>query len=115
MTHAQSLENFQMETDKHKTKVIFRAWNVGKFRGDVIALFPELPGTRSPCSCMSYEHIGQHGAADYEHVIASTRPILFGHECRSLASELRGLGYNLDIVQRCSHSMDVKRIEACHA
>ncbi len=42
------------------TKVIFKRCP----EGDVIALFPTLPGTRDPYStCMSYMHTGQHGHA----------------------------------------------------
>ena len=42
------------------TKVIFRKF---KDNGDVIAFFPELPGTNNPYDCQSYMHVGQHGAA----------------------------------------------------
>jgi hypothetical protein len=30
---------------------------------EVIALFPTLPGTYDPTTCLSYMHVGQHGAA----------------------------------------------------
>ena len=49
-----------MQQDQHKTKVIFRKLK----DGDIIALFPELPGDMNPYhTCESYMHVGQHGAA----------------------------------------------------
>jgi hypothetical protein len=52
-----------------KTKVIFR-----KFPdGDVIALFPELCGTyKYYQDCLSYMHVGQHGAASLD-IVQSTK------------------------------------------
>ncbi len=32
--------------------------------GDVVAIFPTLPGGQSPSECTSYQHVGQHGACD---------------------------------------------------
>lgn len=53
-----------------KLKVIFR-----KFKdGDIIALLPDLAGNNNPNTCESYQHVGQHGAANYSQVIAATRP-----------------------------------------
>ena len=43
-------------TIQEKTKVIFRKF-IG---GDVIALFPELPGDNSVLNCLNYMHNGQH-------------------------------------------------------
>ncbi len=48
--------------------VVFRVWHTGS----VIALFPQIDEGHGLCS--SYEHVGQHGTADYNHCIASTRP-----------------------------------------
>ena len=51
-----------------KITVIFRKWS----NGDIIALFPyEI---ENGGHIMSYEHIGQHGAANYDHVISKTKP-----------------------------------------
>ena len=74
------------------TKVVFR-----KFKeGGIIALFPTEPGTSDPyTSCMSYQHIGQHGAADPG--IVSITKLATPKEYAPLAKELRSLGYVLDI------------------
>ena len=71
-----------------ETPVIFR-----KYRdGEVVALFPAMPGGRYG-ECMSYVHFGQHGAADYGHVIRTTRPVRAG-ECEDLRAELVAIGYD---------------------
>jgi hypothetical protein len=69
------------------TKVIFRKWP----NGNIIALFPELPGTNSPFTCLSYEHYGQHGAASTDlpnTVLAKPR------EYEELRRELVSIGYD---------------------
>ena len=78
------------------TPVVFRAWR----DGDIIALFPTLPGNnRYSDSCDSYMHVGQHGAADYALVVSDTRPAQ-SDECRALMSELTSIGYVLKVMQR---------------
>jgi hypothetical protein len=78
--------------------VIFRRW---KDTGDIIALFPELPADIFGCYCEAYEHIGQHGAADYWGVIQQTVPVEL-HEAEDLAEELEMIGYNLRPIRRAS-------------
>ena len=77
-----------------KTVVVFRKW---KDNGDIIALFPDIKENNGTCS--SYEHIGQHGEADYVHCIAGSRPAT-PNEAQDLLKELRGLGYNLEVRSR---------------
>jgi hypothetical protein len=89
-----------MKKDLEKTKVVFRVWKgtSGKgFAGGVIALFPELDEGNGFCS--SYEHIGQHGGADYAGVIRATRPAA-PFEIEPLKQELELIGYNLSIKSR---------------
>ena len=58
--------------DDTPTKVVFRQWRSKPH--EIIALFPEVPADLDGYTCMSYEHVGQHGAADYEGVMAATWP-----------------------------------------
>jgi hypothetical protein len=48
---------------------------------------------------MSYEHVGQHGGANYAGVMCRTRPAK-PSEYKDLQEELEERGYNLRIVKR---------------
>ena len=87
-----------------KTIVIFRRWA----NGDVIALFPEVPGTRYLCS--AYERIGQHGAADPTVVIAATSPASPA-EYAAMKAELQSepYCYRLAPRKRCTQAMFLAR------
>ena len=77
-----------------KTKVIFRKFHTG----EVVALFPELPGTNDVATCLSYVHVGQHGATSVyltRHTALATKA-----ESAELARELRRIGYKLREVKR---------------
>ena len=80
-----------METDTLKTVVVFRKYPDGQ----IIALFPyDYSGS---FSCMSYMHIGQHGAAHYPGVIDATKPAIES-EYSELKSELEtNFGYNFEV------------------
>jgi len=82
--------------DKEKTVVVFRVWP----NGDVIALFPLIAAETTGQACQSYEHVGQHGSANASLVVGSTRRATSA-EYRELASELRAIGYRLDVRRRC--------------
>ena len=70
--------------------VVFRRWQ----NGDVIALFPALPADLYGEYCDAYEHVGQHGGADYFGVIQHSTPCSI-EESADLATELRRIGYVL--------------------
>lgn len=74
--------------NKCKMVVVFR-----KFKDkDVIALFPDVEADMSG-NCMSYQHIGQHGSAEYNYVIYKTKPAT-KREYKPLLNELTNLvGY----------------------
>jgi hypothetical protein len=78
--------------------VVFRRW---KDNGGVIALFPELPADLYGDYCDSYEHVGQHGGADYHGVVHHTKPCS-PDDAAGLAAELRTIGYVLRPVKRAS-------------
>ena len=96
-----------MQKDQHKTKVIFRKFS----DGDIIALFPELPGNNNPYeTCESYMHVGQHGAAsvDLTDVTTLAKP----EEYASLLSELESIGYNVQVAYKFTQKDLQKRIKA---
>lgn len=108
------LSKLDTKIKTEKTKVIFR-----KFPdGEVIALFPELPGTNSMLDCLNYMHVGQHGSG--RATLEGTKKIKFEdiesqNAINFLCRELRSIGYNLTVVSRFSYQMDQKRIAALRA
>ena len=85
------------------TKVVFRKWNKG---GEIIALFPEERWNRHNYTINSYIHVGQHGAADYDQVVAISRPAR-EDEYKPLLAELIDIGYDdLRVMKRCRPKFD---------
>ena len=82
--------------------VIFRRWRSKP--STVIALFPEIDVgvTKTGVKlCRSYEHVGQHGRANYEMVIHDTRAAK-PEEYANLKAELNTIGYVLNVVKHKS-------------
>lgn len=90
-----------LKTDAEKTKVIFRIWPKSQ-GGDVIALFPQEPGTNQVMTCLSYQHTGQHGAASVD--LGRELRLATPEEYADLQRELIGLGYNLDVRKKVTHN-----------
>lgn len=89
------------------TPVVFRRFS----DGEVVALFPALPGGQFG-ECQSYLHVGQHGAADYGHVIRTTGPAALT-EYSDLQAELVQIGYDdLKVFSREQPWMHRARIDA---
>lgn len=93
------------------TLVVFRRW---RDSGDTIALFPAIPSDIDGWLCLSYEHVGQHGGADYCGVVAATRPAT-DEEAASLAEELARIGYRLQPIKRASRHIHEARRAAARA
>jgi len=85
---------------REKNKVIYRQYS----SGEVVALFPEIPASGVGVYCLSFHHVGQHGAADYDYVIRHTKP---GTESgwRDLHKELEDRGYRPKVYVRRSPRM----------
>jgi hypothetical protein len=81
-----------------RTQVVFRKWRPSH-GSSVIALLPQEQSSEHYCS--SYEHVGQHGGADYDGVMRMTRPATM-KEYADLKAELEGAPYHyvLDIRRR---------------
>jgi hypothetical protein len=71
-------------------------------------LFPELPSDNYGHYCTSFQHIGQHCAADYFGCIARSRPAT-PNEYADLVIELEQRGYHLEIRQRATPVMHERR------
>src|SRR5262245_27279552 len=93
--------------ETEKTIVVFRKW---KDNGQVIALFPTIPSDVLGWDCDSYEHVGQHGSADYHGVVQATNPV-GRKETGPLKRELTRIGYRLVIRQRASATIHRQRMD----
>jgi hypothetical protein len=97
-----------LDTAKETDVVIFRKWKDGS---SIIALFPEIPADNHGRFCESYEHVGQHGGADYHGVISQSKPATTT-EAKDLHDELSHRGYNLKIMRRATSRHHLKRLAA---
>ena len=96
---------------EQETLVMFRRW---RDTGDIIALFPELPADTEGRFCDAYEHVGQHGGADYHGVVQATRAVSVD-EAGDLIEELTRIGYTLKPIQRTSQRVHESRRAAARA
>jgi len=81
--------------DNKQTAVVFRKYN----NGEILALFPYEDHSYLDNNCVSYMHIGQHGAADYIGCIYDTKPAK-EEEYKDLFEELENIGYNLKVIKK---------------
>ena len=77
-------------------RVVFRKW---KDDGQIVALFPDIQADDDG-HIVSYVHVGQHGAANYQHCIGKSVPATIA-EAAPLKKELEDMvGYVLAVIQR---------------
>ena len=89
--------------------VLIRVWRGND--SDVFALFPTIPADCDGRLCTSYQAIGRHSGADYQHCISKSRPATKA-EAASLLAELRTIGYNPRVQRRATLAMHRARQEA---
>jgi hypothetical protein len=98
-----------MKKDTEQTVVIFRKWNKSFDNGQsIIALFPYINGSMN--YVMSYEHIDQHGDADYHYVVSNSK-LAKPEEYADLKKELEDIGYNLKIAKKKQYNRVKKAID----
>lgn len=91
-----------MDTDP-PVIVVFRKW---RDNGDILALFPEIP--HNDRLCTAYEHVGQHGGADYAGCIARTVPAT-PTEYAALRRELKSAPYHYKLIIRKRYTRRLAR------
>lgn len=96
--------------DKVKVVVVFRKYP----KGDILAVFPEIPADHWGKECMAYANLGQHGSADAEHVTRATKPAK-PSEYKDLKRELESIGYIVDVRQKITAAMNKKRTQQATA
>lgn len=87
-----------MKKDKEKTDVIFRVDKTKNWKGTVFALLPHN-AMNSLGDVTSYQHVGQHSGADYNHCIRTSK-LATKKEYKDLKKEMEGFGYNFNIVKK---------------
>jgi hypothetical protein len=92
--------------------VLIRVWKGDK--DDIFALLPVLPADNYGDFCTCYQHIGQHGSADYRLCISKSRPATAA-EAADLVAELQSIGYNPRIISRATPAMHRARRELAAA
>jgi len=108
-------------TTENLTKVIFRRHKTSE---EIMAIFPQLPGSPATNSCICYAHIGQHGTCFVNLIVKASVP-LSEDEYAPLKKELEDIGYKLNIMKRITMKDHVIRhkenkaineaVEAIHA
>ena len=102
-----------MPTTTPKTTVIFRRFLDGT--KEPIALFILEPHAREGFYCMSYQHVGQHGAASPCLAHHNTIPAKVSEpDVAALKAELERIGYNLHVVTRTPRNASQKRRAALY-
>ena len=99
-----------MKKDTHITDIIFRVDKSKDFKGTVFALFPHECSDHKG-NVTSYQHLGQHGGADYGYCMATSRPAKES-EYSDLKREMEGLGYNIKVVSKQNRG---KFLQSYHA
>lgn len=91
-----------MEKDIHTTDIIFRVDNSKDFKGTIYALFPHEVADHNGC-VTSYQHVGQHSSADYNHCIRTSK-LANAKEYADLKKEMESIGYNINIVKKRNYN-----------
>ena len=92
--------------------VVIRVWKDDP--DDLFALFPTDPADIDGRYCGCYQHVGQHGSADYHGCIANSRPATEA-EAAPLLEELRRTGYNLRVIRRAAYRYHEERRQQARA
>ena len=87
-----------MRKDKHKTDVVFRYDTTKDWKGTIFALLPHECADHQG-NVTTYQHVGQHSAADYLYCISKSRPATPA-EYADLKKEMEGMGYNFNVIQK---------------
>ncbi len=91
-----------VEMDDEITKVIFKKHKSGKFKGEVTAIFPDLPANRGHLVC--FDTVSGHGECDYGWVISDTVPATPDEYKDTYDMLTNNYGYNLKVVRRVQAS-----------
>ena len=92
-----------------KLPVIFRAERSGKFKGDVTAVFPTLPGCPGMMTC--YEHVDQHSSCDIRWYRTTRRAL--PAEYKELYEEVKSIYDDVELVLRQRITAHMRELLKC--
>jgi len=104
-----------MEKDTHTTEVIFRKYkpshNFGN-KGVIVAVFPyDLYNQDGNVNC--YEFCGQHGEANYNHIINTMTTPASEEESKELKKHLEEhVGYKLRVMKKRNHNKFLEKLNS---
>ena len=104
-----------MEKDSNITEVIFRKYkpkhNFG-VEGTIVAVFPyDLYNEKGNVNC--YEFCGQHGEANYDHIINTMTTPASEEESADLKKHLENdFGYNFRVMKKRNHDKFLEKLYA---
>ncbi len=95
-----------MTQDINITDVVFRFDTTKDWKGTIFALLPHEVSDHSG-NVTSYQHLGQHSSADYQHCIAKSRPATES-EYKDLKIEMECIGYNINVIKKQNYQKYLK-------
>lgn len=95
-----------MEKDDYITDVIFRVDTTKDWKGTVYAMLPHECSDHKG-NVTSYQHVGQHSGADYNHCIRTSR-LATEAEYKDLKKEMEGQGYNFKVIKKRNYDKFLK-------
>jgi hypothetical protein len=87
-----------MQEETLKVDIIFRVDKSRDFSGTVFALFPHDCCDYNG-NVTSYQHVGQHSSADYNHCINRSK-VATPEQYADLKAEMESLGYEITVVKK---------------
>ncbi|MCC6447278.1 MAG: hypothetical protein IT215_01155 [Chitinophagaceae bacterium] len=96
-----------MEKDDYITEIMFRVDKSKDWKGTVYALIPhECSDFKGNVS--SYQHVGQHSGANYQHCIQTSRPATEAEYADLKAEMENGHGYNIKVIKKRNYDKFLK-------
>jgi len=89
-----------------KVDIVFRVDTSKDFKGTIFALFPHDVCTTNGL-VTHYQHVGQHGSADYRGCIASSK-LATPEQYADLLAEMVSIGYEVTVLKKQNYNKYLK-------
>ena len=81
------------------------------YNDTIVAIFPELPGSRKPRECLAYSVTAGFHGLDYENVMHHSRPAKT-KDYRDVLASLKKQDFPVNLIQQASPIMHERRKKA---